>query len=852
MKPIRLTQKNIKLTFFALGFSAYFSAELQAQDFYFDASLFKGSSFGNNLEQFNSSYTPAGNYFVDVYLNNDLIKSGVKIAFKNISNKKSAQPCLDTELVSMLQIKGGKVKATECHPLSWWVQSGHWDFDQSALRLQLTIPMADLKRNPRGFIPVSVWDEGMTALFVRHNTNYNWTEDTTTGFRYQYLWSGITAGTNFGTWQLRHQGNFRYLNTKINGSSYRYNTVRTWARHPLPVISSELTLGDSYTDSSLFGSLSFNGVKLTTDERMWPQGKRGYAPEIHGVAISDARVIVRQFKKIIYETTVPPGPFIINDLYNTRSEGDLQVSVIEANGKTSTFTVPYSSVPDSVRPGNWNYSLSLGRVRQFYAVNNQFLEGILQRGVSNAISATVGSRLADNYQAWLAGGVWSGKLGAMGLNTTFSTARAEQNKNVSGWRAEISYSKTFHTGTNLVLAAYRYSTSGFRDLEDVLGVRREEKSGTRYYSDTLHQRNRLSATLSQSFHSFGMLSASASTADYYNNQSRITQLQLGYNNSWKKISYNINVARQRTSYNYDRFNLDLNDSDESSRKKYTENTISLNISFPLNWGSNISSIAYNFNQSKQSRSSTASFTGSAGQYHDFTYSAYAGLQQDRLNNTSNATTFGGNIQQNTRFGAFRGSYGQGSNYRQAGLGTSGTIIIHGGGITAGPYTSETFALIHADGAQGAMVRNGQGAVIDSFGYAILPSLTPYKSNTVSLNTLNMSSDAELNGGSQQIVPYAGSIARIQFSTLRGRAVLISLSNNNAVIPPMGAEVRDSDNTVIGVVGQGGELYARIPYDSGTLKVSWGERSSSTCFVKYQVIGKANEGITHLNGRCIKD
>ncbi|MDI5754496.1 hypothetical protein MJL79_30500 [Salmonella enterica subsp. enterica serovar Montevideo] len=33
-------------------------------------------------------------------------------------------------------------------------------------------------------------------------------------------------------------------------------------------------------------------------------------------------------------------------------------------------------------------------------------------------------------------------------------------------------------------------------------------------------------------------------------------------------------------------------------------------------------------------------------------------------------------------------------------------------MTAGPYTSDTFALIHADGAQGAIVQNGQGAAVD--------------------------------------------------------------------------------------------------------------------------------------------
>ncbi|WP_164098542.1 fimbria/pilus outer membrane usher protein, partial [Serratia marcescens] len=69
--------------------------------------------------------------------------------------------------------------------------------------------------------------------------------------------------------------------------------------------------------------------------------------------------------------------------------------------------------------------------------------------------------------------------------------------------------------------------------------------------------------------------------------------------------------------------------------------------------------------------------------------------------------------------------------------TSGTLVLHSGGITLGPYTSDTFALIHADGAQGAVVQNGQGAVIDHFGYAILPTLSPYRRNNISLDTRHM-------------------------------------------------------------------------------------------------------------------
>lgn len=164
-------------------------------------------------------------------------------------------------------------------------------------------------------------------------------------------------------------------------------------------------------------------------------------------------------------------------------------------------------------------------MRDYYSVDNDFIEGVVQQGVSNQLTLNLGTRQAKDYQAWLAGGVWASWLGAVGVNATWSSARVLNNQREQGWRAETSYSKTFSSGTNLVLAAYRYSTEGFRDLQDVLGVRREAKNGISYYSDTLQQRNRLSAAVSQSMGDWGMLNLNASTADYYNNQSRITQIR---------------------------------------------------------------------------------------------------------------------------------------------------------------------------------------------------------------------------------------------------------------------------------------------------------------------------------------
>ncbi|EML4685153.1 fimbrial outer membrane usher protein [Citrobacter amalonaticus] len=808
-------------------------------EYYFDPALLQGSDFGKSLDldRFNQrdNALPTGDYVLDVYLNNQLIRRQASIALvKPKGDKTDVQPCLSPELIALSAIRTTQnVTPNICLPIDALGPKINWEVDLSSLRLNMVVPQAGLLHSPRGFIPVSEWDAGETALFLRHNTNFYHTENTDSHLRYDYLWSNINAGFNLGLWQVRHQGNLRYADDNQTGRHYKYNAVATSVQRPLPQLDSIIAFGDNYTNSSLFGNLSFNGVKLSTDQRMWPQGKRGYAPEVRGVATTTARVVVRQQGKVIYETTVAPGAFVINDLYNTRGQGDLTVDVVEANGQVSRFTVPYSAVPDSIRPGNWNYELAMGYVRQYYSVENKFIEGVLQRGMSNVLTANMGSRLADNYQAFLAGGVLATSVGAFGLNTVFSSAHVENNEKQQGWRVEASYSKTFTTGTNLVLAAYRYSTSGYRDLQDVLGVRRQEKNGTLYYSDTLNQRNNFSATVSQPMGDWGMLSFTGSTSDYYNNASRITQLQLGYSNSWRDISFNISAARQRSTYSSRYFNsVNDRDFDNENQRKYTENTVSLGISIPFDFGSSRSQINFDMNRSRDSRTATVGMSGTTGEKSSTSWALYSGIEHN--NDSGDSSTWGGNIEHRTSVGAFRAYASRGDSYQQYGLGMSGTLVAHRGGITAGPYTSDTFALVEAPGARGAKIRNGQGATVDRFGYAILPSLTPYRYNTISLDSQNMADDVELQGGSKRLVPYAGAISRVTFKTTHGKATLINTTLPDSSQPPMGSDVTDSNGEAVGIMGQGGQIYARLAAQSGVLFVKWGKTAAQQCQVWYQL------------------
>lgn len=61
------------------------------------------------------------------------------------------------------------------------------------------------------------------------------------------------------------------------------------------------------------------------------------------------------------------------------------------------------------------------------------------------------------------------------MNFTSSHARVENGTRKNGWRLGADYSQTFDgSNTTLTLAGYRYSSAGYRELSDVLGIRYAE------------------------------------------------------------------------------------------------------------------------------------------------------------------------------------------------------------------------------------------------------------------------------------------------------------------------------------------------------------------------------------------
>ncbi|MGO2200113.1 fimbria/pilus outer membrane usher protein [Pseudomonas helleri] len=627
----------------------------------------------------------------------------------------------------------------------------------------------------------------------------------------------------------------------------------------LPDIKGDMTAGQGFTSGRFFSGLSYTGVEVASDDRMLPESMRGYAPTVRGIAKTNAQVIVRQNGNDIYQTTVAPGPFEISDLYSTSYNGDLQVSVIEADGTVSTFTVPFSAIPESLRPGLSRYSVAVGRTRDL-GDHDPFGEMTYQYGLTNSITANSGLRVAEGYQAFVVGGVYASSIGAFGLDTTYSKADLPREGKLDGWMARLSYSRTFQpTNTTLSIAGYRYSTEGYRDLGDVLGVREALRNNETWESTSYMQRSRFEVSINQSLNQYGSLFVSGSTQDYRSGCERDTQLQMGWANTLKNnVNLNLSVSRQQTGSYLNRqsggFNDQLgnsvpNNGVGTTRSPGSNETVTmLSVSFPLgspakaNVPTLSTSVTHSTNSGNQYQTS---LSGTQGDDQSLSYSMDVSHDAQQKQNV-----WSGNIQKYLPNTSLSASASKGQDYWQASGSARGALAIHSGGVTFGPYLGDTFALIEAKGASGATVMNGLGSKIDSNGYALVPALTPYRYNTVAINPEGMNEKAELDDGQRRVAPFAGAAVKVAFKTRVGNAILVKAQRSDGQAVPMGADVLDDSNSVIGMVGQGSQAYLRTEKLKGALTVRWGDGPDERCTMNFDLAQQdVSQALIKVNSAC---
>ena len=848
----------------------------------FDRDLLPGAGRNtSDLSRFeHGAVIVAGTYRADVFLNGAWVGRN-DVRFASPSPDANAIPCVTKALIGQLGLPMQKFSTEQqakladtqgCLDIGELIPSATITFDQANLRIDVSVPQAWIGPHARGYVSPENWDRGVNAGIL--NYNFNSYRSRSNGISQTSSFLGLNTGVNLGGWQLRQDSTLVMQSGAAGRSSTRHwQNLDTYIRRDLPSLRAQLTIGDSYTSGELFDSVSIRGVQIATDDRMLPDSLRGYAPTVRGVAETNAKVTVRQNGIVLYETTVAPGPFEINDLYSTGYGGDLNVTVTEADGRVRGFSVPYASVPQLLRPGVTRFSVVAGELHDT-SIHAQpaIAQATIQHGFTNLLSGYAGIVGSNGYGALLVGSALNTRYGALALDITTAQADIPGQSSRNGQSVRLSYSKILpDSNTSLTVATYRYSTSGYLGLRDALTLRdiahgytyidpttvstidgiavpnvltpdqrkALQDNGTNnfsvYTSQLDRQRSRFDINLTQRLgQRGGSIYVTGSAVDYWNRNGTDLQFQVGYNNTFHRVSYSVSATRVRDALSH-----------------YSNELFA---SFTLPLGNSAHAPLFGLNANRDSSGhmlEQGTLSGTAGVDNQFSYGATASHDNGQGGGGSAGNT--GTVYAGYRspFAQLNASYGSGSGYSQASLSVTGAIVAHPGGVIFGQATGDTMAIISAPGAAGARVVNASGVRINSSGYALVPYLTPYNLNNIQIDPKGLPLTVQLDATSAQVAPHVGAVVMLSFKTQTGHSLVARIRQSDGTPVPFGAEVVDEQNQVVGVVGQAGRTLLRSQKDQGQLSVQWKNQDSQpmSCSFPYHLSGDGKTEYEQVQATC---
>lgn len=767
-----------------------------------------------------------GTYHVTVLLNNRAIDNR-DVAF--VEGRNGLVPLLT---VRQLADMGVNVRAFSAfnhlqdnETIPWlgdFIPDATTDFDFSLQQLHISIPQVALLEKSRDDISPSQWDDGVAAAFMNYTLSGNQSRNDDSRWNSALL--NLRSGANVGAWRLRNTSSWRH--DQIS----QWQSQATWLERDIKSTRSHLRMGDSWTSGDVFDSVQFRGIQIMSDENMLPDSQRGFAPVIHGMARSNARVTVIQHGYIIYETVVAPGAFEIKDLSPTAQSGDLTVVVKESDGSERRFIQPWSAVPFMLRQGRMKYSVSAGRYHYPGSTNLHsptFLQSTIFYGLPMNVTAFGGMLAAQNYHSVAFGmGKGFGDFGALSVDGNWAKADRPVGQQSAGQSVRVQYQKNFaSTNTNFSMASYRYSSGGFYSFSEANAL----GSPAEYVNN---KRSRSEVAISQGVGDNGSVSISAYTQRYWRSGAEDRTLHIGYYGMIKSVSWG-------AGYFYT----------DSTGSKKADRAISFNISVPLSALLPDSSVSYSINSDNDHHvSQQVGLSGSALENNNLYYSLQQGHGSRGQNLNSNAS-----VDYRGSRGSLNVGISQDKHSTQFSYGVAGGVVAHAHGITLSQPLGDTFGIVRVPGGEGVAIQSGSNVRTDGRGYAVVPSLSPWHKNDIALDTESLPDNVDVELAGQTVIPGSGAVVMADYATHIGNRVLFTLVYHGAT-PPFGASaevVLPESGKSGGIVAEQGLLYLSGVPSRGSILVNWEEDGvAKSCRAPFRLPeDRMNKPVQRLSVTC---
>lgn len=769
-----------------------------------------------------SGFILPGTYTMLVQINGQPVSEQSVAFYPPEDDPKGSQACLSVDLVEQLGLK-----ASEAASLTWWKGSECLDIhslpgteisaDLATSTLSINLPHAYLEYSAINWDPPARWDEGVPGLLIDYNMTAQSNAQKNERTR-NHLSGNGTVGANAGAWRLRAdwQGRVDSARDRSAGEQ-KLEWSRYYAYRAIPALKARLLVGENYLYSDLFDSFRFTGAALNSDESQLPPNLRGYAPEVLGVAKTNARVVVSQQGRVLYETLVAAGPFRIQDL-NDAVAGTLDVRVEEQDGSVQTFKLNTAGVPYLTRPGQVRYKLATGRPSslQYGADGNLFGTGEFSWGVSNGWSL-FGGAITDKY--YRAATIGAGRdllaLGALSLDVTQSHANV-WNETLAGKSLRLQYSKNFEQyDSQVTFAGYRFSDKNFLSMSEYLDARHYGMNGELAGREKYDEHGQYTggwkpvggskalytATVNKQFRDLG-----ATVYASYNKQTYWTRpatqrwnlsLSRYFNiGTVKNMSLSLNVYRTQ-DYNY------------------KDNGMALTVSVPLGRSGTLSLDA----------NRTAGKNGFSTRYSD-RIDERNSYQLSASDNSASGYLSHAGDQADLTLAASR----QQGNYTSLSMSArgGGTLTPHGAALHRTNSMGGTRLMVDTGGVADVPVRGyGTPTRSNAFGKAVISDLSSYQRTAASVDLERLPSNVEATQSVTQLTLTEGAIGYRALELISGEKAMAVLRLPDGSAPPFGAMVKNTKQQDTGIVNDGGNVYLSGIQPGEQMVVSWSGREQCT-------------------------
>ena len=649
--------------------------------------------------------------------------------------------------------------------------------DPRTLTLQVTIP-------PELFATTRIGGDDAPPLparpppgaFLDYDFGYFTTDADGSG-----VWSMAANPTLFGPAGYLSSGLlWRRLESSPAGSDgegwLRLDT--TWTTD-FPARAATLQVGDAVTGTGAWRrGVRFGGFHFATNFETRPRLATFPQPSVRGLASQPTTLEILLNGEPRGVANLPPGGWTLEDMPVATGAGELTVIARDLSGREQRYTLDFYASRGLLRSGLSDYSLSLGRERldfglENFAYGDPFAAAGWRRGLTERLTAEAAVEVSSDW-ASAGGGVAAG-LPGIGLVSSAIAVSRDPAGTGTLWQAGFERrSRRLSVGFGL-----QQTTAGFRQLGYAAAERPPRRTLVASGGFNLGYPGAISLTF-------------ASQASHTGLDSRL--MQLNWVRGFGRVNVNAFVRAIGGQQN--------------------ETSIGMVFSMPLG----------------ARHAAGASLQSTAG-HLELASELSRDLPADDGIGYRLRSIEGQNARQEGYLSANAGPVRLDGDFRRGEAGTGYTAFASGSfAWLRGPHLArrirDSFAVVDANGLAGVRVyrENQEVGRTDATGHLLVPGLRPFDINRLSIDATDLPMDAKLDGAVRAVVPFGRSGMLVDFDVVRQRGATLRLRGAAGEAIPAGAVAAVPGTGDEWPVGYGGLVYLPDASSADELAVRWHGRT----------------------------